>query len=336
MNIMVFDVPAESGGALSVLTDFYKEVMTNQNSGVKWIFVVSKPILDETDNIKVLRFPWIKKSLLHRIFFDYLVAPLLLRIYKVNRVLSLQNVTVPFSNIPQTLFVHNAIPFSDIKFSFKENKYLWFYQNIIGKKIMKSISNADKVLVQTEWMKRACIRDTGISSEKVEVKFPEIKIEVKKTFEYNGASPLVFFYPASAVEFKNHRLILEACRKLRKKNYRVVLTLNGDENASIKEIYRIVKKENLPISFIGNLNRDEVFEYYTNSVLIFPSYIETVGLPLLEAKLHNCFILASDCSFAHDMLDSYDMAFYFNPFNPKELANQMDYIIDKCRNGFRL
>ena len=73
MNIMVFDVPAESGGALSVLKYFYSEYKADENNN--YIFVVSKPEMKEAHNIKVLRYPWIKKSWLHRLYFDSLIAP---------------------------------------------------------------------------------------------------------------------------------------------------------------------------------------------------------------------------------------------------------------------
>lgn len=61
MNIMVFDVPAEHRGALSILNDFYDEVKSHHDKNINWIFVVSKPTLPETENIKVLRFPWVRK-----------------------------------------------------------------------------------------------------------------------------------------------------------------------------------------------------------------------------------------------------------------------------------
>ena len=57
MNIMVFDVPAATVGALSILNDFYDEVKIHQDKSINWIFVLSKPNIEETENIKVLRFP---------------------------------------------------------------------------------------------------------------------------------------------------------------------------------------------------------------------------------------------------------------------------------------
>src|SRR5699024_2925067 len=98
MNIMVFDVPAERRGALSILKDFYNEAKSCEDKSINWFFVISKPNLEETDNIKVLRYPWIKKSWFHRLYFDKIVSPILVRKYNINKIFSLQNVRIPFTN----------------------------------------------------------------------------------------------------------------------------------------------------------------------------------------------------------------------------------------------
>lgn len=40
MNIMVFDVPASSDGALSILEDFYNEVKTESNKNIKFFLLL--------------------------------------------------------------------------------------------------------------------------------------------------------------------------------------------------------------------------------------------------------------------------------------------------------
>jgi len=325
MRIMVFDVPAESGGALSVLHEFYNEFKLDQEN--EYIFVLSLPELKETSTIKVLRFPWIKKSWGHRIYFDHLIAPKLIKKHKVDKVLSLQNITIRNTKVYQSVFVHNALPFTEYEISIKENKKLWVYQNIIGKNIMKSIKRADHVIVQTNWMKKKCIDQLKVSREKIEVKPPKINIEVKKRFKKTKESMSTFFYPAGGSIYKNHKLIIDACLALKEEginDYKVIFTLKGDENGHIAYLYNIVEKNELPISFNGNLTREKVFDFYTKATLIFPSYIETVGLPLLEAKMHGTPIIASDCAFSKEILDGYEKVEFFDPFNSNELYIKME------------
>jgi glycosyltransferase involved in cell wall biosynthesis len=332
MNIMVFNVPAETVGALSILNEFYNEAKLWKDKDINWIFVLSKPFLEETDNIKVLRFPWVKKSWWHRLYFDNVVALMLIKKYNIDKVLSFQNMIIPHTKIKQILYVHNSLPFIDYKFTLKENRHLWIYQNIIGRSIIKSIKKADKVIVQTEWMKKACIKKSGIECGKIDVIPPRINIEINSFFEPNEKSLSTFFYPASEFTYKNHKVIVEACKKLKDrniKNFKVIFTLKGDENEHISQLFKESKEQQLPIEFVGRLTREQVFNLYTKSVLLFPSYIETFGLPMLEAKLHKGIILASDCPFSHEILDGYENAYFFNPFDISRLVELIYLTINK-------
>lgn len=331
MRIMVFDVPAESGGALSILNEYYDNAANHKDKNIEWIFVVSKPDLKPTDNVKILRYPWIKKSWIHRLYFDYFVAPKLVYKYDVDEILSLQNLIIPkVKNTRQSLYVHQALPFVDYKINFKENKKLWIYQNIIGRKIVNSIKKADHVIVQTNWMKKICIEKTGIEANRIEVRPPEVNIQVKEYFQNTRENMRTFFYPANGSYYKNHRIIVEACKWLIEDgvtDFNVIFTLKGDENSHIADLYNSSKEMQLPINFIGHITREKVFEHYSKAILIFPSYIETFGIPLLEAKLHRAIILASDCAFSHEILDGYEKVYFFDPFDIGKLKKLMKKLI---------
>ncbi|MGB4408170.1 MAG: glycosyltransferase [Sphaerochaeta sp.] len=326
MRIMVFDVAAESGGAISVLFEFYAEFKLDQKN--EYIFILSLPELKGTSNIKVLRFPWIKKSWGHRLYFDHFIAPKLIKAYEVDKVLSLQNMIVPRTKVYQSVFVHNALPFSEYRFSLKDDKLLWFYQNIIGKNIMKSIKKANHVIVQTNWMKKKLIEQLYIDAEKIEIKQSKIDIGIKEQFRETKDSLSTFFFPASGVIFKNHKVIVDACLKLKEdgigiKDYKVIFTVSGDENQYIAELYNLAKSNNLPIEFAGSMHRDKVFQLYSKSVLVFPSYIETVGLPLVEARMHNTPMLVADCQYSKEITDGKDNISYFDPLDSSELVRLM-------------
>jgi len=321
MKIMVFNVPATTSGALTVLEEYYTRAIKSADVNVQWIFVVSTPELKETEN------PWVKKSWLHRLLFDCFVAPKLVKKQNPDEILSLQNVIIPFvTKVRQVLYVHQSLPFVDYKFGFKENKLYWIYQNIIGRFIIRSIRKADEIIVQTNWMKEACCQKAKVNPSKIRVEPPKLNIEVRKYFTSEGSSLRTFFYPASPDSYKNHKIILEACKKLKEvgiDNYRVVLTLSGRENKYALELYEIARRDGLSIEFIGSLKREEVYEWYSKSVLIFPSYIETFGLPLLEAMLHKTPIITSDTLFSHEILDDYENVWFFEPFDADELCKAM-------------
>lgn len=330
MNIMVFDVPAVEGGALTILNDFHKEVLNREDKDINWFFVVSEPDLEESENIKVLRYPWIKKSWFHRLYFDHLMASRLIDKYKIDKLLSFQNMVIKYTDIPQTVYLHQSLPFADYRFKFKEQSLFWIYQNIIGKSIKKSIIKAESVVVQTEWMKKSCLKETDVDSKKIKVVSPKVNIEIKDHFTPKGENLKTFFFPADNRSYKNHNIIVKACKGLKQRgieDYRVILTLDGDEDRATEDLYREVKDNSLPIDFIGRVSLDKVFELYSKSILVFPSFIETLGLPMLESRAHGGIVLASNCPFSKEVLDGYENAYFFNPFSVKELSKLMEGIL---------
>lgn len=323
MRILVYDVAADSGGAATVLKSFYEEFLKDTEN--EYVFVLSVFELPETEHVRVLNFPWVKKSPLHRLYFDHFTAHRLVKQYKADRVLSLQNIELPHAGVPQTVYEHNALPFSEYRFKLWEALRPWMTQQILGRMMKGSIRRAEKVLVQTNWMKQEIVRQCRIPADKVEVKLPPVEMLKTAPYHLDENCP-VFFYPANASAYKNHRTFLEACKLLQKEgccNYEVVWTVTGDENDGIREIRKEAEELDLPIRFRGPMPRQELFDLYAGSVLVFPSYIETIGLPLLEARSVGAWIVAADCLYARDCVGDYERAEFFPALDAVRLAEMM-------------
>jgi glycosyltransferase involved in cell wall biosynthesis len=63
--------------------------------------------------------------------------------------------------------------------------------------------------------------------------------------------------------------------------------------------------------------------YAQADCLLFPSKLETWGLPLTEAQAHGLAILAADLPYAHETIGEYPRAAYFAPQDAAALANRM-------------
>lgn len=327
----MYDVAADSGGAATVLKSFYEEFRRDTEN--EYVFVLSVFELPETDHIRVLNFPWIKKSPFHRFYFDQFRAHRLVKQYAADQVLSLQNIGLPRAGVPQVVYEHNALPFSEYRFRIRESFRLWFTQQILGRMMKRSICRAEKVLVQTNWMKQEIVRQCGIPEDHVEIKFPPVELPGRQACRLCRERP-VFFYPANASVYKNHRTFLKACMLLKDQgyeNYEVIWTVTGEENERIRAVRKEAEEKKLPIIFAGPLPKAELFQRYAASVLVFPSYIETIGLPLLEARAAGTWILAADCLYARDGVGDYERAAFFAPFSEKELCEGMRRFLENGR-----
>ena len=318
MKVMVVDIAASSGGGLTILNEYYNQA--KQDLKNEYIFLLSDNYLDETNNIKILCLKKYKKWI-NRLIFDFFKGKKMVNEIKPDLILSLQNTIIFGVKNKQSLYVHQAIPFQKVKkfslFKKKERK-LAVIQIFIGFLIKKSIKKADNVIVQTNWMKSALIRECKINKNKIIVQRPKISIISTNKGNNKKKGKCIFFYPASGALYKNHIIIYKAVDILKGKNinnFEILLTINGKNTDNIK--------------YLGKIERNVVINEYHNSILLFPSYIETFGLPLLEARECNSTIIASNTEFSHEILDNYDKAVFFNPFNSSELAEIMENEINK-------
>lgn len=331
MKILVYDVAAEDGGGLFVLNNFYKEVLAYNAPDVEWIFIVSTKEIAGCGNVKVLYFPEAKASWGARLKFEYIKLPGLIKKISPDLIISLQNMPVKRCDIRQFVYLHQSLQYCPKKFSLikSEERDLAIRQKFISALIKSAMPKAEKIFVQTKWIKDATVKWLKRDSESVYIVPVCVNTEGIRIKEYRGAQSRTFFYPARAEIYKNHSLIIEACKILSDKginDYKIVLTIRPDENAYAQSLAS--SAENLPIEYIGSVDYGEIWDMYSKTILLFPSYLETCGLPLLEARRAGSVILASDMPFSHEALGGYQNACFFSADDAVSLAAQMEKALE--------
>lgn len=329
MRMLIYDVHASESGALAILDDLYKKICDAADGSVEYLFVVSTPEYKETEHIKVESYPWVKKSWLHRLYFDHVTTRSILKRFKPDKVYSLQNQGIPFFNGEQDVYLHLPFVLCDYKFDLKKDgKRLWLYQNVLSKSIFSSLRKVSKVIVQTNWMKDALIKKAHVKPENIVIEAPDITMNHIGQYEGDSTGRKTFFYPATSFRYKNHITVLNAIKfavDQGLKDYEVIFTIKKDENEYTEELYDYAMKNNLNVDFHGQIPRDKVFELYTRSVLLFPSMVESFGMPLLEARLTGAPVFASNCPFCKEILDGYEKSKIFDGYDYESLGR---YILD--------
>jgi len=326
MNIVVFNTAADSSGALTELERFHDETACMLVRNMHWIYILGKARLKikEGENAEVIQFSWTKRNWLYRLVFDYLVSYRIAKKFGADAIISLQNIALPIHKKPQLLYVQLCFAFVSYRFKIVEPK-LWIYQNIIGLFIKRSIKKANSVVVQTQWMRQACIKATNVPESKVKIVTPTIEIPITENrFSAIDDHRRTFFFPATAMRYKNHRLLINAFADLdhhRINNYRLILTIKGDENRASRLYKTMAVKSGLNVEFRGTISRSEVLSLYSKSVLVFPSLLETVGLPLIEGMAFGTIIFAYDAEYSREVLSGYSDAYFFK--TKEELVSLM-------------
>ena len=331
MRILVVDVAAEYGGAKTILDQFISDFEKDTNN--EYFFMLSKLHYSDKENIHFNSFPWVKKNHFYRFIFDRVIVKKIAKQYNCDLVISLQNNAVNSGKVEQYVYFQNALPFAEKQFSFGESKYLWFYQNIIARIIRKSLKRATRIYVQAEWIKKEMIERWNINGNIIIVKKPRI-IDVGKVIqtmkEENGTCRL--FYPANFSLYKNHMRLISACKLIWDKygiDCGLKLILTGERKDLPKQLYRLI--ENYPVLFVGRLDRTQMNKLYSCSILIFPSYIETVGLPIMEAQLCGTKILCSNLEYSKESIGEYDNVQFFNPYSVESITESILSCMKECK-----
>lgn len=329
MRILVVDVAAEHSGALTILNQFREEFENDKEN--EYFVLVSKLNFQNTDNIKYFSYPWIKKSRLYRLFFDNIYIKYIIKKMRPDKLLSLQNNAVS-SKIEQDVYFHNALFICEKRYSFFESKSLWIYQNIISRFIKHSLKHANKIIVQANWIKNELNLKWNISENRIEVKRPNLDCNY-----WNNANNRIcmnttkkLFYPANNNLYKNHFNLLKALFTVwdNEANSNLPeLILTSKLNELPQNLQEIIVEKNYPISFVGHLDFNQMKDIYSKTDMIFPSYIETVGLPLMEASLMGAYILAADCEYAHETIGEYNKVIYFDPHDIDSIVDAINQYI---------
>ena len=311
-KIAVLDIAASKTGALSILRDFYDQVKGHPD-GNEWIFITgAEGILEDCpeSRIRVFVRSDVKASSKARLWFDLVTGAGYIRSLGADVLFSLQN-TLPRGKSAKksVLYVHQPLGYQEIRnFSFwkKEERPLAVYQHLYSVLVNASVKKADLTIVQTKWMRDAVLRKTGADAERVVQILPEVG-DISAYGKGQRFDPNFFFYPAGDILYKNHELIRKAEEILKDRGH------TG---------FRIRLTRDEPMS------REEVYRTYFESTLLFPSYIETFGLPLAEASQTGNPILVADTPFAREILEGYPNVRYFHPFRAEELARLMEEVME--------
>jgi len=333
-KIVISGVNMVEGGILTILQSFLKELSQWEDIEV-YALVHSKKLFNTSEdykNIKFLEFKNIKNSWISRLKFEWVDVKKICNELQPDVWVSLHDMSVNVTAPKKYVYCHNPSPFykSKIKDLFQDKKFFLFtifYKYLYGINIKKNTN----VIVQQNWIADEFSNMYNINN--LLVARPETTQEdsytERKDRYVDKVGKAILLYPAIPRVFKNFEVIINAVNYIKKefnedyKNIEILLTFSHGFNKFGDNIINVVKEKNLDvIKFIGYKNKDEINDLYEMaSALIFPSKLETWGLPLSEAKAHNIPVMSSNLPYAKETIGNYNKCIFFEPDDYIELAN---------------
>lgn len=133
-----------------------------------------------------------------------------------------------------------------------------------------------------------------------------------------------FCYVALGAEHKNHRTLLKALELLDADTpLSIALTVPTDDTPELYAEVEACKSRlrNVRLDNLGRSSRSEVLRLYQQSrCLVFPSLLETLGLPLIEAHEMGLKVLASDLPYVYNSIENVAT---FDPYKAEDIADKM-------------
>lgn len=326
-RLVVSAVNLSEGGPLTALRECLEAAASALAPEWEVIALVHDRGLFSTRGIHYIEFPDAKGSWLRRLWYEFGRFNGLCRQLQPNVWLSLHDIS-PRIDVPrQVVYCHNPSPF--YRPSLREGVWdpRFFLFTLFYRYLYRiNIHANDLVVVQQDWIRKAFRRLYGVS--RVAVAHPVGFGAGRASQPPSPPSvPGVFLYPALPRVFKNFELLCEAAQILEQRVgnvFEVRLTIKGDESKYASYLKRRFSGLSV-IRFIGRQSTDEMNrQYHDASAVVFPSRLETWGLPISEAKFWGKPLLVADLPYAHETVGDYDRVSFFDPTDAGELADLME------------
>lgn len=332
-TIVISGINMVEGGIFTILDNCLQKISEyNDNSSLKIYALVNDKSKFNYPNIEYLEFPKSKKRWINRIYYEYFYFKKLSKKLKPTIWFSLHDMSPNVICERQFLYYHHPTTFykatlKDWKFDYKIGVFSILYKFLTQINLKKNHT----VFVQQHWIKEKFEEVYKINNIKIakpefteKISIQKIDLDINKTH---------FFYPSYPRSFKNFEVILEAIslldEKTKAKTQFHFTTVKDTKTKYAK--FLLQKYSHLSnVNFMGEISRKKLLSYY-NSIdcLLFPSKLETWGLPISEAKSYNKPMFLANLPYAKEAVGNYEKVSFFEPTNTEKLAQLITDFVNK-------
>jgi glycosyltransferase involved in cell wall biosynthesis len=330
-RIVISGVNLIDFGPLAIFREALSTLVMACGGSCEIVALVQRETALAIPGVTYMEFPDVKGSWRKRLHFEYFQSLQISRSLQPIVWIAMHDITPRVECKQQFVYCHNPSPF--YRFSLREasldpkfGMFTIFYRFLYGIFLHRNAG----IIVQQDWIRKEFEKRYGVTN--VLVAHPALMIaKVRESPSQVSVTPYRFLYPAFPRTFKNHELILSAAKLLEDRgveDFEVLLTVDGASNrcgAGLIRRYSTLRS----VKWLGSLSQAQVHEMYgKSSCLLFPSKLETWGLPLTEFKATGKPVLAADLPYAHETIGTYGPVEFFDIDHPEALADLMEKAIN--------
>ena len=329
------------GGTLTILRpclSFLSEWAPK--AGYEVVALVHRRELAYYPSIQYIELPWAADSWLKRLWCEYhTMGKISQELGEGTELwLSLHDTTPRVKALRQAVYCQTSFPFMKWRlrdFSFDPKIPLFTMLTKFAYRI--GIHRNRYLVVQQRWLREGFSRMFGINEAKFIVAPPPRKSSPPQQAEgqttQGEAKPFTFLFASTPDVHKNFELLASASQilenKLGKGTFETIFTLSGEENKYARWL-----RENwggvASLRFAGFQAPTDLQALYARTdCLVFPSRVETWGLPISEFMPYDRPMLLANQPYAHETSAGAGQVAYFDTDNAEALASMMERAIQR-------
>lgn len=334
MRILVNAYNARGGGYRAVAYNLLRELLRGDAEGEDRheVFFFGPPDLcgefQATNRVQLRTVPppLGQASLLPVVVHGYF--PCFIRKHGIDAVFTMGNFAIRTGR-PQLLLFHWPYPVypESPVWELMDTRSRW-YRRIRCRIFRSCLRHADRVIVQTGAMRERTERILGAKDVLVLPNPPAHPQEEAR--EFSLPVGLKLLYPAFYYPHKNLEILEPVAERIRKTgcNWRILVTLDPSVRGAAAFLGRIQAKglSEVVINLGPVTGRHMPSLYRQVNALVFPSLLETYGLPYVEAMEQGLPIVTSDLDFARSVCG--DSALYFDPHDPNDVFRAVEDLVN--------
>ncbi len=246
---------------------------------------------------------------------------------------------VLFSPLFTALFHEPALTHLAVAYDFQELTFRRFFDERELKRrraFRRDLRRAGRVVAISEATRKDAIEKAGLDPERVTVLPPVVSPirtplaadeEARILGSHRLAAGDYAFYPANYWPHKNHERLLAAFARAQRSRPDMALVLCGGHDAARQWLVALARNRGLfgAVRVFPYLSEDEVTALLRGArFLVFPSFWEGFGIPVLEALSLGTPVACSDLAVLREVAG--EDAVYFNPEDEASIADALELL----------
>lgn len=240
----------------------------------------------------------------------------------------------------------SVVTIHDVAWRTFPDMYHWVDRQLYDLKYGWAAKHADKVIAISESTKRDVMRFYGVLEERIAVVYQPVQQLFYTPLTDDEATQIISTqaelkdlpkdYILSVGSINSRKNLLGTVKALEKiaPDQRAPLIVIGNGREYRREVERYIAEHKLGgcVCILGNVNDSRVLQalYHKAQLMMYPSFYEGFGLPVVEATLQRCPVITSTVSSLPEAMGPYGVT--VNPHNQEELdvalADAIDHPVD--------